>query len=122
MKDCGLTISDQNPSAGKIHELFTAEGEVVKNDHIAFRTFNVPKLSIEVLAEPFIAGGYVEKGEYYFAKKHLEARHFELPGDPDAPRVFISQLVTGDFSDFLQNTVTEIIGCCPVRRTGSGKP
>ncbi len=60
-----------------------------------------------------LAEGYLEKGEYHFAKKHLEARHFELPGDPEAPRVFISQLVTGDFSDYLKTTVTRLIDTVP---------
>ncbi len=39
----------------RIHELFDREGETVKNDHIAFRTFNDPRVSIKVLAEPFIS-------------------------------------------------------------------
>ena len=104
-----LDYVKNTPSAGRIHELFTKEGEQIENDHVAFRTFNDPRVSIEVLAEPFIAEGYVERGEYYFAEKHLEARHFELPGDLKAPRVFISQLILADFSNFLVDAVTRLI-------------
>ncbi len=60
-----LDYVSQTPSAGRIHELFSREGENVRNDHIAFRTFNDPRVSIEVLAEPFVAEGYIEKGEYH---------------------------------------------------------
>ena len=69
--------TSQNPSAGKIHKLFTNEGEKVVNDHIAFRTLDYPEISIDVLAKPFISNGYVPKGEYIFKDKHLFARHFE---------------------------------------------
>lgn len=99
----------QTPSAGKIEELFTREGETIVNDHIAFRTFNDPRVSIEILAEPFVSEGYVEKGQYYFKNKHLEARHYELPGEPEQPRVFISQLIMSDFSDYLQKTITGLL-------------
>ncbi len=108
-----LDYVDMTPSAARIHELFSREGEEIKNDHIAFRTFNDSRVSIEVLAEPFVAEGYVERGEYYFEKKHLEARHFEIPGDPEAPRIFISQLVLADFSSFLVDTITRLIDAVP---------
>ncbi len=48
-----------------------------------------------------------------FSNKHLEARHFELPGEPEAPRVFISQLVLADFSDELRETITRLIDTIP---------
>ncbi len=101
------------PSAGRIQELFNREGEQVKNDHIAFRTFNDPRVSIEILAKPFTSEGYIEKGEYYFEQKHLEARHYEKPDDAEAPRIFISQLVLGDFSDFLRSTISGLIDKIP---------
>lgn len=99
----------QNPLAMKVHDLFIAEGENVQNDHIAFRTFDHPKVNIEVLAKPFLNNGYEEKGAYEFETKHLFAKHFEHKIDKDAPRVFISQLKTKDFSDFLQKKVKEIV-------------
>jgi len=103
----------QNPSAGKIYKLFTREGEVVLNDHIAFRTFNDPRLDINVLARIFLQNGFIEKGEYVFEEKHLFARHYEHVSDPKAPRVFISQLILEDFSPYLQKVIREAINAVP---------
>jgi hypothetical protein len=103
----------QNPSVQKIHKLFTSAGEEVMNDHIAFRTFEDQRVGIDVLAKPFLKIGYVEKGEYHFEEKKLFAKHFEHPGEPNAPRVFISELMTNHFSQFLQDTVNEWISGIP---------
>jgi hypothetical protein len=97
----------QNPSAGKIHDLFINEGESVVNDHIAFRTLDYPEIEIDVLARLFVSNGYVSKGEYNFTEKHLFARHFELDGVDKAPRIFISQLILSECSPFLQRTLKE---------------
>jgi hypothetical protein len=97
----------QNPSAGKIHELFVNEGESVVNDHIAFRTLDYHEIDIDVLALPFICNGYVPKGEYFFKDKHLYARHFESSRDKNAPRIFISRLILSECSEFLQKTLRE---------------
>jgi hypothetical protein len=97
----------QNPSAGAIHDLFLKEGETVDNDHIAFRTLDYPEINIDVLSKPFISNGYVPKGKYDFKEKHLFARHYELPGDKSAPRIFISQLITSECSDYTQKALKD---------------
>lgn len=97
----------QNPSAGAIHDLFIKEGETIDNDHIAFRTLDYPEINIDVLAKPFISNGYVPKGQYDFKEKHLFARHFELPGVNTAPRIFISQLITSECSDYTQKALND---------------
>jgi hypothetical protein len=97
----------QNPSAGKIYNLFLREGEEVVNDHIAFRTLDFPEVNIDRLAQPFISNGYKAGGEYIFKEKHLFARHFESDKDINAPRIFISQLILSECSQFLQNTLRE---------------
>jgi hypothetical protein len=99
--------TEQNPDAGKIYELFTDAGETVVNDHIAFRTYNDPKVNIDVLAEAFIQAGYKYVNNYKFEQKHLFAKHYEHESDPDAPRVFISELILEDFSEELQAAVKE---------------
>ncbi len=99
----------QNPSAQKIYNLFTEKGENVVNDHIAFRTLDLPEINIDVLSKPFISNGYEPKGEYRFLEKHLYAKHFELPEDDTAPRIFISQLILSDCSQFVQNTLKESV-------------
>jgi hypothetical protein len=97
----------QNPSTGEIYSLFLREGESVVNDHIAFRTIDYPEIDIDVIAQPFISNGYIPEGEYAFKEKHLFAKHFELPGDKNAPRIFISQLILSECSTFVQNAMKE---------------
>ena len=97
----------ENPGAGQIHNLFLNEGERVVNDHVAFRTFDDPRVNIDVLARPFLEAGYVPAGEYHFEMKKLRARHYELPGFPESPRVFISELMLDQFSEELQLTIRE---------------
>jgi hypothetical protein len=94
-----------NPSAKKIKALFTAEGEEVLNDHIAFRTLNDKRINIDILASVFLKNGYEPKGEYHFRQKHLFARHFEHKSEASAPKVFISELILENFSPFLQKTM-----------------
>jgi hypothetical protein len=92
----------QNGILPKIVDLFDREGETIKNDHIAFRTLDYPAINIDVIARPFVQKGYAAKGEYLFKDKHLFARHFDIPDNPGAPRVFISQLILSEFSEKLQ--------------------
>jgi hypothetical protein len=103
----------QNPSSKRIYDLFSREGETVINDHVAFRTFNHPKINIDVLAGVFTKNGYVEKGTYVFEEKRLLARHYEHISDPDSPRVFISELLTERFSDHLRAVVNEWVENIP---------
>lgn len=103
----------ENPGAGEIYKLFTNSGERVVNDHVAFRTFDDPRVNIDVLARPFIEAGYKPVGEYHFEAKKLRARHYELPGNPEAPRVFISELMLNEFSGELQKTIREQLEAVP---------
>ncbi|MFZ4520430.1 MAG: DUF1338 domain-containing protein [Bacteroidales bacterium] len=103
----------QNPSTNKIHDLFVSEGETVVNDHIAFRTFRHSTIGIDQLARVFLKNGYELKGDYHFEAKKLYAKHFEHCSDPEAPRVFISELLVEEFSQQLQKTVSDWIGHIP---------
>ena len=102
-----------NPSVQEVYNLFSAEGETVENDHIAFRTFNHDPVNIDKLAEIFIHAGYKFVKDYQFKEKKLYAKHYEHENDSKAPRIFISQLKTELFSDFLQDTVNELINNIP---------
>jgi hypothetical protein len=97
------------PSAKQIHEVFQERGEVIVNDHIAFRTFNDPRVNLDVLAAPFKALGYVEKGQYEFKEKKLFARHFEDPENANSPKVFISELILEQCSAELRSIVSGIL-------------
>ncbi|OED35833.1 succinyldiaminopimelate aminotransferase [Flavobacteriaceae bacterium (ex Bugula neritina AB1)] len=99
----------KTPSALEIKSLFEKEGNTVFNDHIAIRTFDDPRIDIEVLARPFIKMGYREMGEYHFKAKKLYAKHYELENEPNAPKIFISQLLTHQFSNKLQQIIKEIL-------------
>jgi hypothetical protein len=95
----------QNPSARKIKALFTAGGEEVLNDHLAFRTINDKRVNIDVLASIFMDNGYEPKGEYRFKQKHLFAKHYEHRSEASAPKVFISELLMDELSVSLRQTM-----------------
>lgn len=103
----------QNPSVLEVYEHFREAGEEVVNDHIAFRTFDDPRVNIDVLAKPFLNAGYQEKGSYVFEAKKLFARHFEHESDTLAPRVFISQLKLDEVSPFIKETATRLVDQIP---------
>lgn len=98
-----------NPSVQRVHDLFVNANEKVLNDHIAFRTYDHPLMNIEVLSKLFLENGYVKKQDYHFKEKHLYAKHYEHKNDPEAPRVFISQLKLKEFSQQLQQLVNDAI-------------
>lgn len=98
------------PSAHKIHALLAGEeasNEIV-NDHVAFRTFNLGKTSLDKLAAHFLALGYEEKGQYNFEAKKLSAKHFEH-ADDTKPKVFISELRVEELSDTAQKIIHALV-------------
>jgi hypothetical protein len=103
----------QNPEAKRVYDLLQNEGETVVNDHIAFRTFDDTRISINVLAKPFMDAGYEYMGDYIFEEKKLIAKHFEYKAFKNAPRIFISALQTHYFSPYLQKTVSDLINRIP---------
>jgi hypothetical protein len=105
--------TERTPSAQKINELLISKGNKIFNDHVAFRTFDDPRVNIDVLAKPFLAAGYVESGDYTFEAKKLYAKHYEHATDKNLPRVFISQLKLAEFSTELQAEVAKMINAIP---------
>ena len=101
-----------NPLAKKIYDTFIGEGEKVLNDHIALRTFNHPRVSVDVLAKPFIESGYKYGGDYHFTEKKLYAKHYEHP-DHTKPKIFISELKLEEFSPELRKEVNKMIDQIP---------
>ena len=101
--------TSQNPSVEKIYHLFMDEGETINHDHIAFRSFDDPRVNIDMIARPFIERGYQAKGEYHFKKKKAYAIHLEHTVEPTLPRIFISHLLTGQLSEFVQKTVSQVL-------------
>jgi hypothetical protein len=101
-----------NPLAQRIYDILDSRGEKVVNDHIALRTFNHPRVNIDVLAKPFLELGYVFKGDYQFTEKKLYAKHFEHQ-DPAQPKIFISELKLEEFSTELRKMVDELVAQIP---------
>jgi hypothetical protein len=106
-----------NPRAKAVHDLLTARGERVSNDHIAFRTFDLPETHLWVLAEHFTRLGYRHGGAYDIADKHAVAIHLNPP-EPGLPKVFISHLLTSHFSAAFQETVRSLVAQMPTGATG----
>lgn len=107
-----IDYCELNPAAKRIHDIFTAEGETVLNDHIALRTFNHPRLGIDSLANHFKKYGYIEKGEYTFVEKKLYAKHYEHPNE-NMPKIFISELQLEKVSPFIRETVNKLVEQLP---------
>jgi hypothetical protein len=101
-----------NPLAKKISDLLTSEGETIQNDHIALRTFNHPRVGVDVMAKPFIEAGYKYGGDYHFPEKKLYAKHYEH-ADLSLPKIFISELKLEEFSPSLQKAVSELVAQIP---------
>ena len=92
------------PSAQKIHDLFSEDGEF-KNDHIALRTFNDPRICLDVVAKTFLACGYEEVESYSFPEKKLRAKHYRNFKNDNAPLVFISELLLDQCSSKLERII-----------------
>ena len=99
------------PSAKKIHQLL-GNGNDVINDHVAYRTFNHPKINLAQLAKGLLSLGYTECGQYDFSSKKLDAKHFEHT-DSTMPKVFISELRVEDFSSEVQAIIAGLIAQLP---------
>jgi hypothetical protein len=96
------------PQAETIANALTDRGEMVKNDHVAFRTFNISPIRLENL-EPFILElGYKRYEPYYFAAKKLDAYGYVPPSD-DLPRIFISELRVEELSEPAQDIIKKLV-------------
>ncbi|NQY06510.1 MAG: DUF1338 domain-containing protein [Flavobacteriaceae bacterium] len=109
LHDLWCDYTKRTPSAAKIQQLFNETFGAFKNDHIAIRTFNITEVAIDIIAKPFLELGYVEKDSYYFSQKKLNAKHYEHPTNPDAPLLFISEIVLENFSEKTQHLIRELM-------------
>lgn len=101
-----------NPHAKDIYDLFVKKGEKPENDHIALRTLDDDRIDIHKLAQAFISKGYKVCNDYDFEVKKLKAIHLEH-SDESQTKVFISQLLTKEFSSELQQTLNQCIDSIP---------
>lgn len=95
------------PQAVAIHRLFEGEGEVLINDHIAFRTFANSNIDIEHLEAEIFALGYQYLDSYHFEEKKLDARCYVHPESPT--KIFISELLWKQLSQQAQAIIERIL-------------
>lgn len=97
---CYYSMNSQVP---KIHGALEQHGETaIENDHIAFRTYAVADIGIEVMRKPFEDLGWRKAGDYHFEQKKLRAIHLERA---NSPKIFLSELLVDQFSESLQKIV-----------------
>ena len=101
------------PQAERIQRLLRARGEVVLNDHVALRTFQLPGIGIDALARPFEAAGWeLQPDRYRFDDKKLVARYWKH-ADPAVPKVFISELCVTELSPGANQIIDGLVAQLP---------
>ena len=100
------------PQAERIHHLLTERGEIIKNDHVALRTYGAPGVGIEALARSFETLGWRARDEYRFADKHLRARYWQHD-DAALPKVFISELILDEVSPAAHAIIDRLLAQLP---------
>jgi hypothetical protein len=106
------------PDASRIHRLLIDRGETIIHDHVAFRTFNIDGISKKDLGKVFEEMGYAKvNDDLTFPSKGLEASYYIHTVDPSQPKIFISELLTENFSPELQTWIKQVTS---TRLTKSG--
>ncbi len=97
-----------NPKAKRVYDLLLAQEKAIdssvtslKNDHVAYRTYDVAPINLDALGAIFIKHGYKKCDHYSFVEKKLNAYHYEH-ADQTLPKVFISELETKKCSEAVQ--------------------
>jgi len=107
------------PAAGRLHRAVEEAGDKIVNDHVAFRTFDIAPINLEALEKHVLAVGYQRFAPYQFEDKKLRAFGYIHSTDPNAPRVFLSELETAKCSEYLRKRVKEICAQVDPKRVES---
>lgn len=100
------------PQAARICELLADRGEHVHHHHIALRTFASPAIGIDAVASRFEAEGWRPRQRYHLAEAHLRARYWKHD-DPNAPRIFISELDPSSLSPRAREIIDGLLAQVP---------
>ena len=111
------------PDAPKIHSLLESRGDLIINDHIAIRTFNLPGISRLELGARFEPWGYRRSpNELDFPEKKLTASYWLPPLGLETrwPKIFISELRLEDCSPLLAHWIRDLVeaGIPSLRKLG----
>lgn len=104
---------DVTPQAERIKSLFETMGETVVNDHVAFRTFANSPIELAKLQPVLEQLGYEAYSAFTFPNKHLAARCFKHLEERDAPKIFLSELLTEQLPDPCQAILNQLIEQIP---------
>ena len=102
--------ASMTPQAQKIQKLLKDRGELVVNDHIAYRSISLKGFGLKDLCRPFEELGYKIKNNYKFAAKKLDAVHLETDRLKD-PKIFVSELRFKELSKSTQSVFENSL-CC----------
>lgn len=100
------------PQAARIQLLFSASGDRIVNDHVAFRTFNLTPISIDCLEQRFYELGYKRFEPYRFSEKKLNAWSYRHT-DELQPRIFFSELQVEALSKPVQAIIHKLVAQVP---------
>lgn len=100
------------PQAKAIHDLFTAHGETVVNDHVAFRTLSNSPVAIGKLETALLSLGFRRHADYVFEKKKLIA-HSYIHRDGDIAKIFLSELQRDQLSAATQEILDGLVSQIP---------
>ena len=99
---CGIA-----PDAALIEAALVARGDRIVNDHVAYRTFDLPGVSRLELGRYFEQEGYERQEDLEFPEKKLRATSW-LHRNPLLPKVFISELELARVSPGLREWVLSV--------------
>ena len=95
------------PQAERIYQAFTRKGETVVNDHVAFRTYDRAPIQLKSLEPHLLELGYKRYAPYHFKDKKISAWGY-VPPSADKPRIFMSELLTGQLSESSQKIINDL--------------
>ena len=100
--------TDLNPRLLALEKKIEERGDVIINDHVAFRTFDDSRINVESMGRIFTQLGYAAMDFYEFDAKKLKARYFEPP-EAGQPKVFISELMVSKLSNWAQKKIAGLL-------------
>jgi hypothetical protein len=93
------------PQVEIIQNVLMQHCSLLINDHVAFRTFDIPAMDISTLEKHLISLDYKLLDNYHFPDKHLSACAYIHP-DPSIAKIFLSQLHIDQLSEKSQQIIS----------------
>ncbi len=94
------------PRVSSIRQLLEERGELIVDDHVAFRTINISPIGLDELGAVIEGLGYEPFDDYVFPEKKLRARSY-VHAD-EWPRIFLSELLVEELGDADQAVLRDL--------------